>query len=211
VVCSLETSSQLAGPGVNCSLSGDVLTPPLSMSMKKTEDTPLRMLEGETGYFTTQLSLVVRLLREDGSCEIVGLGNEEHQCKAACSHQLPCFCARCCPCHFALTCCIGLNRFSPRSVLERSNIQMQGAWHSSIEERQYFIGHTGAWQIIALRGKRNLCSESMLRRYTVRHEPSNILYSQVVICEPPKIIKRPSFDSQLRGQGVDTTELPTRS
>ena len=33
------------------------------MSMKKTEDTPLRMLEKETGYalyFTTQMSLVVR-------------------------------------------------------------------------------------------------------------------------------------------------------
>jgi hypothetical protein len=38
------------------------------------------------------------------------------------------------------------------------------------------IGHTGAWQIITLRVERNLCSESMLRRLTARHEPSNILY-----------------------------------
>ena len=141
MVCSLETSSQLARPGVNCSLSGDVLTPLPLMSTVKTEDSMFGLLEEDTGFavcFTTQLSLVVRHLREeDGSCEMVGLGNEEHQCKAACSHQLPCFCAHCRPCRFALTCCIGLGRFSPRSVdsvLERSNIQMQGAWHGSVDE-----------------------------------------------------------------------------
>jgi len=143
----------------------------------------LPLLEEDTGFavcFTTQLSLVVRHLREeDGSCEMVGLGNEEHQCKAACSHQLPCFCAHCRPCRFALTCCIGLGRFSPRSVdsvLERSNIQMQGAWHSSIEEIQYNHRAHRRLRIITLRDRRKLCSKSMLTRFTVRHEPPNILY-----------------------------------
>jgi hypothetical protein len=139
VVCSLETSSQLARLGVNCGLSGDVLTPPRLVSMMKTRDSTFGLLEEDTGFavsFTTQTSLVVRLERGDRSRTIVGLGNEEDQRKAACSHQLPCFCARCCPCHLALTCCIGLRRCSPRAAHERSNIQMQGAWHSSIEEIQ---------------------------------------------------------------------------
>ena len=139
MVCSLETSSQLARLGVNCGLSGDVLTPLPLVSMMKTRDSTFGLLEEDTGFavsFTTQTSLVVRLARGDRSCKI-GLGNEEDQRKAACSHQLPCFCARCCPCHLALTCCIGLRRCSPRAVHERSNIQMQGAWHSSIEEIQY--------------------------------------------------------------------------
>ena len=150
------------------------------MLVKKTEDSTFRLLEEDAGFavcFTTQLSLVVRLLREeDGSCEIIGLGNEEHQCKATCSHQLPCFCAHCRPCQ---TCCIALRRFSPRSVdsvLERSNIQMQGAWHSSIEEIQYNHRAHRRLRIITLRDRRKLCSMSMLRRFTVRHEPPNILY-----------------------------------
>ena len=66
MVCSLETSSQLARPGVNCSLSGDVLTP-LEL-VKKTEETLFWSLEGETGFevsFTTQLTAIVRLLREE--------------------------------------------------------------------------------------------------------------------------------------------------
>ena len=106
-----------------------------------------------------------------------------------------------------------LLRYSPRAVYERSNIQTQGAWHSSIEEIVRSSGTQDAWQIIAPCGRRNLCSESMLRRLNVRHEPLYaVVFLQEVICEPPKIIiKRPSFDSQLRGQGVDTTELPTRS
>lgn len=83
---------------------------------------------------------------------------------------------------------------------------MQGEWHGSIDGNCTFIGHTGAWQIIAPQCKRNLCSKSMLRRFAVRHEPLYaVVFLQEVICEPPKIIiKRPSFDSQLRGQGVDT-------
>ena len=100
-------------------------------------------------------------------------------CKAACSHQLPCFCAHCRHWHSALTCCIGLGRLSPRSVdsvLERSNIQMQGAWHSSIEEIQYNHRAHRRLRIITLRDRRKLCSKSMLRRFTVRHEPPNILY-----------------------------------
>lgn len=66
MVCSLETRSQLARPGVNCSLSGDVLTP-LEL-VKKTEETLFWWLEEETGFevhFTTQLSAIVRLLREE--------------------------------------------------------------------------------------------------------------------------------------------------
>jgi hypothetical protein len=66
---------------------------------------------------------------------------------------LPCVLLPLEPCHFALTCCIGLDRFSPRTVHERSNIQMQGAWHSSIEEIQCvhrahrrLANHHTAWQ-----------------------------------------------------------------
>ena len=46
----------------------------------------------------------------------------------------------------------------------------------------------------------------MLRRLNVRHEPLYaVVFLQEVICEPPKIIiKRPSFDSHLRGRGVGT-------
>lgn len=94
MVCSLETSSQLARLGVNCSLSGDVLTPLPLLPIEKTKDSAVGLLEEDTGFavcFTTQLSLVVRLLQEYRSCEMVGLGNEEDQRKAACSHQLPCF------------------------------------------------------------------------------------------------------------------------
>ena len=94
MVCSLEASSQLARLGVNCSLSGDVLTPLPLLPTEKAKNSAVGLLEEDTGFavcFTTQLSLVVRLLQKYRSCEMVGLGNEEDQRKAACSHQLPCF------------------------------------------------------------------------------------------------------------------------
>src|SRR4051812_11038878 len=83
------------------------------------------------------------------------------------------------PWHSGLTCCIGLDRHYPRLVHEQSKIQTQGAWYSSIDERQTVcLSGTSAWQIITLREKkgRKPCSVSMLRQHTVRHEPSNILY-----------------------------------
>ena len=139
MVCSIETSSQLSRLRVNCSLSGDVLTPLPLVSMMKTRDSTFGLLEEDTGFavsFTTQTSLVVRLERGDRSRTIVGLGNEEDQRKAACSHQLLCFL-----CLLPLSLRLDmlhrtgpLPRYFPRAVYERSNIQMQGAWHGSIDE-----------------------------------------------------------------------------
>jgi len=113
VVCSLETSSQLARPGVNCSLSGDVLTPLPLMSTVKTEDSMFGLLEEDTGFavcFTTQLSLVVRLLQEYRNCKSSALATQKTNSRPHAHISCPAFCT-CCPCHFALTCCIGLGRY----------------------------------------------------------------------------------------------------
>jgi len=80
--------------------------------------------------------------------------------------------------------------------------------HGTAASRRYVHRATQAPGSSSHCVSRNLCSdsmESMLERLAVRHEPPHILYfSQDLICEPPKIIQRPSFDSHLRGRGVGT-------
>jgi len=142
VVCSLETSSQLARPGVNCRASGDVLTPLPLMSIEKAEDSAFGLLEGETGFavcFTTQLSLVVRLLQEKieaakSSVLATKKTNARPHAHISCPASVR-YLLLPLPLRLDMLHRTGpLPRYSPRNVYERSNIQMQGAWHGSIDE-----------------------------------------------------------------------------
>lgn len=91
-----------------------MLTPLPLMSMVKTEDSKFGLLEEDTGFavcFTTQLSLVVRLLQEKiEAAKSSVLATKKTNARPHAHISCPAFCA-CCPCHFALTCCIGLDRY----------------------------------------------------------------------------------------------------
>lgn len=140
MVCSLETSSQLARPGVNCGLSGDVLTPPPLMSMVKTEDPTFGLLEEDSGFAvccTTQLSLVVQPCARRSKLQNRRSWQRRRPTQGRMLTSAALLLCASLPLSLRLdmlhrTC--PLPRYSPRAVYERSNIQMQGAWHSSIEE-----------------------------------------------------------------------------
>jgi hypothetical protein len=90
VVCSLETSSQLARPRVTAGRQVSAHTAAVDEEVTVAEEECRVRSDNALHRWIVACRLPLREYRS-GARGIVGLGNWQDLCKAACSHQLPCF------------------------------------------------------------------------------------------------------------------------